>query len=509
MHDDRFERFLYRRQYIVAPYRVSPQEGWKQIELGNGYILNAQPDLPLTAAHHQGRSIYMLGYILDSSNPSFNDTQIMQNVIERSKNADDVFSQLAEKCGRFVIIVRIEDSFRIFSDACGLRQIFYHIDDQGKVWCASQPHLIAKARGIAVNETVALDLRRTSLFKGAEHWFPGNVTLFDKIQHLIPNHFVDMKSGCVSRYWPTKRLPRMSVSECVPLATEVLEGIVQAATSRFNLACAISCGLDSRTLLSASRKYAGQMQYFTQTRSDTRDRDPDVLIPIAMLKKLGLRHSVLVLDETLDEEFDATLKENVMCARPTKGLNAKSIHNYFNGGEREVVVMYGNCSEITKRDRFRFPKALPMFLGGRTLSAMAEMAQSEVARRQFAHWATEAKQCVKYNLDMLDLMHWEQRVGNWAAMTLTEYEMVFESLCPYSCRRYIELMLSVPFKYRTRPGYLLHHEIIRTNWPDLLDYEINPGEGRISKFLVDWMYRTSLYDVVKLLYIMCVKRFRR
>ena len=93
-------------------------------------------------------------------------------------------------------------------------------------------------------------------------------------------------------------------------------------------------------------------------------------------------------------------------------------------------------------------------------------------------------------------------------MTLSEYEMVFESLCPFSCRKYIELMLRVPFKYRTRPHYKLHHEIIAGLWPEVLEYEINPSENRLKGLAENVLYRTNLYDYIKFLHIMFYKRFK-
>jgi hypothetical protein len=105
-------------------------------------------------------------------------------------------------------------------------------------------------------------------------------------------------------------------------------------------------------------------------------------------------------------------------------------------------------------------------------------------------------------------MHWEQRVGNWGAMTLSEYDIVYESLCPYSCRKYIEYMLRVPFKFRTKPDYKLHHDIIAALWPEALTYEINPEKNRMKKTVEDFLYQTDLYDPIKLLYLMLYKRFK-
>lgn len=85
-------------------------------------------------------------------------------------------------------------------------------------------------------------------------------------------------------------------------------------------------------------------------------------------------------------------------------------------------------------------------------------------------------------------MHWEQRVGNWGAMAFAEYKIIHESLCPYSCRSYIEYMLRVPFKYRTNPDYKLHHAIIAANWPEVLNYDINPANNKAKKALENFLY---------------------
>ena len=466
MFEEHKDKYLFRRQYLLAPRRIDPFRNWKQTHISKDYILGTHPDLPVTAAHYQNRSIYLLGYIIDPSNPSFDDAQIMQNVINKSKTADDVFVHIADKCGRFVIIVKTVYDFRIFSDACGLRQVFYHVDRRNSIWCSSQPHLIAEQLDIEVNEAVKCDLDKTPLFKTGEHWYPGNITLFDNIFHLTPNHYFDINSKKFIRYWPRERLMPMSRSECIPKVSALLNGIIEGAAHRFSLAFAISSGRDSRTLFAASRRVAKNIHYFTQTTRTAIDSDPDVLIPSEMLKKLDLKHSVLVLPERLDEDFKAIMQKNVFTARVIKGLNAISIYDHFKGESKEIVVLYGNCSEITKRDRFRFPKTPKPLLSATALAAMALMSQSKIAIEEFRKWLIPVKKLTKYNIDILDLMHWEQRVGNWGAMTFSEYDMVYESLCPYSCRRYIEYMLSVPFKYRTKPEYKLHREIIAALWPE-------------------------------------------
>jgi hypothetical protein len=508
MFKEACETYLYRRQYILAPCPVKDFNGWQQFRVGKDSYLAAHPDLPVTEVHYEDRSFYLLGYIIDPYNPSYDNTRVMKTIIEKSITADDVFECIADKCGRFVLMIVVGTDFRIFSDACGLRQVFYYFDSRRSVWCSSQPHLIANHVDARVSDPIKSDLDRTPLFHSKEHWYPGTITLFDGIYHLTPNHYLDGNSGASVRYWPKKRLDPISMSECVPEVSKLLKGIIKGASHRYKLAFAISCGLDSRTLFSASREVSESIHYFTHARKSEVESNPDVSIPSAMLKKLGLKHSILVPPHGLEEEFESIFSRNVFTARKAKGLNAMSVYNQFKDADRQLLVIYGNCSEITKRDRFRFPITPAPIITGTVLAAMAFMRGSRIAVREFNKWLEPVKALTKYNLDILDLMHWEQRVGNWGAMSLAEYDMVSESLCPYSCRKYIEYMLSVPFKYRTNPEYELHHRIIAANWPDALEFEINPEPNGILKMGEEFLYRTGLYDPIKFLHIMLYKRFR-
>jgi hypothetical protein len=41
-----------------------------------------------------------------------------------------------------------------------------------------------------------------------------------------------------------------------------------------------------------------------------------------------------------------------------------------------------------------------------------------------------------------------------------------------------------------------------------LNFEINPEKNWIKKKAEDFLYRTSIYDAIKFVYLMCYKRFK-
>jgi len=205
---------------------------------------------------------------------------------------------------------------------------FYHNDNDNRIWCASQPHLIAKSLGLN-NEDTRRQFQQLPLFQGEEYWYPGTLTLFDNIYHLLPNHYLDIISGKAHRYWPRKVLTSISMSECLPIVSEILSNIIEGASYRFNLAFAISSGLDSRTLFSTTRKVANKIKYFSFSSNNADKLSPDAEIPAKMLRDLRLEHHVISPSTDIDREFLQVFKKTIFTARQKKVMHSLSFYSHL------------------------------------------------------------------------------------------------------------------------------------------------------------------------------------
>jgi hypothetical protein len=507
------ETYLYRRQFVLGPTPIPNLPTWSRLEPEKGTHLAVHPDLPVLMETHQGKTVVLLGYLLDPQEPSWTDKDIIHDLVRRISSADDVIDVLNRHCGRFALIVRVGGDLRIFHDPGALRQIHYHIDSSGKCWCASQPTILANHLGLSRDEDIAADFKRSPLFSGNnDYWFPGGVTLFKGVKRLPPNHYLDLRNHREIRYWPKQALMSIPIAACVPQTTRLLTGILRSAANRYKLGFGISSGLDSRLLLAASQAVAKHIQFFTQKPPTMRDDHPDVAIPRELMQSLGLKHKVLIRPDHLPVDFFQILKKNVMAAKEEKGINAFSILKDLMNGDDAYTIVYGNLSEISKRDRFRYPGIPKLFWSGAFLAECVRMTGSNIALRELTQWLHSVKGFTAYNINALDLMHWEHRVGSWAAMSFSEYDIAVETICPYNCRKYIELMLSVPFRYRTMPDYRLHHAMINYLWPEVLDFEIRTVSSEyegLKKAGLELLYRTPLYDVIKYVHMMGYRRFRK
>jgi len=489
-------RLLYRRQFILGPKYIK-FAGWKREKISNNLFLTVHPDLEVTKVHSRNNFIVLLGYILDPYKPSFSNLQIIRKIMNNVRAADDIFEQVSSKGGRFVIIAKINNDFRIFNDAAGLRQIFYCRDSSNHLWCASQPTIIAEQLNLKVNECIKKELFSTPLFSiPTDYYYPGSITLFDEIFHLMPNHYLDFNTDECVRYWPVKRLNSFSVKESLGKSSSILRGLFEAACNRFNIALSMSAGYDSRLLLAASRNVKEKVYYFSHTRGTN---DYDVTIPAALLPRLKLKHHIIINSGKMEKNFKALLQRNVLTARTPQGCNAYAIHEHFKNENKERVVAQGTVSEIARRDLTSKPRWPDFVIHGWTLAMLAKMYNSKLVVKEFSKWLQEAKKAKQFGIDILDLYLWEYAESGPSAMACSEYDIAFECFSPYNCRQLLENAVSLNIKYRIPPDYKFHMKLIKNLWPEVLELEINPAKNkrdRVKKFL----YRTGLFDVLKCFY---------
>lgn len=489
------ERFLFRRQFIFSPRRVNCFSDWNRSDLPDGSFLTVHPDLTFTIAKKNKDFIVLLGYILDPYNPYRNNEHIVNDMLVRSRCCEDLFKYLEPTGGRYVIMASLQNSKIMLTDPAGFRQLFYMKDSRGQIWISSQPALLADIFNLQVDETVEKDLYSIPLFAHSfEYWYPGVLTAFYDVNHLLPNHFLDLKTFRQTRYWPVERLEEVKLEDCVENCAEILRGLYWSIENRFELAQAVTAGLDSRVILAASRYVGRRIHYLTHTHNRLGVTGVDIVIPSKMLPALNLEHRIVFHSERMEPEFERIYRHNVTTARFQHGLNAYAIHRHFKNLGKEMVVINGVCGEIT-RNFYYLPKLVS--INGYSLSGLTRMKGSLLALEQFESWLKQGREISAMSgIGLLDLFYWEQRVGNWAAMSYSEYDIAFESFSPLNCRYLLQSMLGVKQQYRNSPENYLQTQLIKRLWPDTLKFAINPPESKKSKLIMN-IKRTPLRGILK------------
>lgn len=497
LNEESRERLLFRRQFLMGPRLFEGFPSWNRMRISGELHLAAHPDLPVCRAERYGKSVTLLGYIVDPRHPLRSDDAVLRGLLERLGTADTFFPHTYELGGRWILLVDDGREMRLFSDAVGFRQIFYsdrHL--AGELWCASQPGLIADILKLEPDRE-AMEFICSFARKEKEYWWPGDTSPYREVLHLLPNHFLDLKTGTAGRFWPAGSTGTLSLEEAVPMIGELLSGLIQGAAHRFDLALSLTAGRDTRLLLASLKEMSRSVFYFTLMYWDLKRKSPDIRIPSLLLRRLGLKHSIIKCPPAMDEEFGSIYRRNVTTAREAYGAIAQGLYRSY---PQERVCVKGNAVGIAKSI---YTYMLPPERRGKevtaaTLAGLTGMGDSAFALRALEKWIRGAEE--RYNINLLDLFKWENREGNWQAMSQLEWDMVQEVFVPYNCRALLAGMLSVDEKYRKPPGYALQEKLIARFWPELLQEPINPrdgGDGPLKGFIKKVLVKTRLYEPLR------------
>jgi len=464
-------KFFRRRQFILGPDYIHYEE-WHKIKIDDYHFITVHPDLRFTQLEENKNKAILLGYFLDPLSPESTDKDILSRFLDKRISVENTILKLENLCGRFVLIIKSHDNLWLFHDACGLRQVHYCSDKSKNIWVASQPGLLAQLLGFNYDEEM-ISYRNLSIFVSGrdEFWFPHTRTPFKEVKYLLPNHYLDLSTGEVYRFWPKKgSFENLAFDECLDLTADLLKNTIKAATMRFDVKMGISAGCDSRKSLAAAREVKNKICFFTHTPN--KGSEADMEIPSRLLPKLGLEHNKIRLEQ-MDNGFRYYYELNNTWPRERHGNIAYSIMKYFG---TEAVILNSNISEYSGI-WYWLPKNK---ITAKNL-AMLRLLKNHMVIREFDKWLNGAAlSCESAKMNVLVLFDLELR-SRWVSQALAEYDIAFETFNPYNNRYLFRLELSVNERIRQGRSLYMPKKLIEKMWPEALLLPINPEKHIIGK----------------------------
>lgn len=384
---------------------------------------------------------------------------------------DLFFEALDTLVGRFVVIYRGASSIRVVGDATAMRPVFYA--EQGGV-IASHSELIVSS--IGEQESFSLLPFSSS--------FPANFTPYKGVRVLLPNFYLELSTGRISRFWPRQPITSMSVEKA---AHEVLEKSVEAVrllAMRRNSWLALTAGLDSRVTLAAFLAAGVDFQTFTYGKNaDTR---MDRLVASHLARRFGLKHSEIPTERVVED-----LQKRLERAhywnhhRSAVGPLSRAV------GDDNAAIFSANILEIGQSNYRKLE-----WRGGleepRAASQMAEVYYRKLSRK--AKGSVETYGRTKYlnevsllfqqmidetggpsrYLDPFDDYYWTFRMGTWHGPSSLEKDFYGEPLNPFNARCIIEPLISVSKLDQYDLSVFMRLITLADN--RLLDVPINPSD---------------------------------
>lgn len=468
------QRLVYRRQFFYGP-EIEVREGWNRLKLPDGNLLAVHPDLNLTKVEKHGCTLVLVGYLLDPDAPEAVDEDILKRLADIT-GLHPLITALDDLGGRYVLFIYQGESNWVLSDAGGLRQVYYHQDDHGRLWLGSQPGLFAEAKGFSYPEEVTSFLNSETIRKYREPWFPGDSTPFGEVKHLLPNHMLNLLTGEVRRYWPYEPIRRYRLTEGARTAAEILQKLMRAANHRFKLAIGLTGGYDSRIVFAASKEIVQDLHVYSMIYHRLSEQSPDITLADELSKFAGVPHQVFRCDQPMDEDFEFLYTHNLDKVHQSYG---NIVFGRYQNLNQDYVVVKSVVNEIARCFYYR-NGVYPYRVTTDFLCKVSKLGGHPFVFKHFDAWLQEAIQAEHFGYKVLDFFYWENRNANWQAMSQLEFDLAHEEFTPFAHHRLLATMLGVEHRYRCMPKNQLQHEMVRASWPELDRYPYNP-RGKVIK----------------------------
>ncbi len=456
------ERLIFRRQFIWGRQKI---EGpyWNVHEFGLDSFLSCHSDLALEIRQQGDKSLAILGTCYDPFEPYLTCADIAERLVTNCNHLNDLIACSAPLSGRWAILfIHNHDAF-LFNDPCGFRSVYY--SDLGA--CGSDPNILKHILPLEIDNDADLKaFLADPRYEIDESAWIGPKTLYKNCSHLLPNHVLNLNTFKPKRFFPTKRIAPLPVPQIIDQAVNILEGSIEALLNRSELYIPLTAGWDSRVLLAASRQFKDKINFYIDTLGVLQKNHPDIVVAQTLAETFDLKFSVVDSSTAVPDWFFKILNQNISRAR-----NLPKTRTIYNKSGKTFLNVNGNVSEIC-RNFFDSHFDLGTNFSAEKLNMIFSEKNSVHSKNILEEWLSSFDPTLGYHV--LDLLYWEQRLGNWGAHFPAEQDISIEEVSPFNCRKLLTSMLASPRNLRTYPDYPLYKMLIEAMWPETLSFPINP-----------------------------------
>lgn len=376
-----------------------------------------------------------------------------------------VYEHAARFSGKYVLCCQCADGRYLFGDATGSVEINYALS-QTSFCAASVSQLVAKQFHYAVSE-YAQAIRSGSDYSQA---LPNDLTMFDEIKVLLPNHYLDIANRQVVRVplCPISPDLRDNVNDVVDRSIPLIENTLRAYHKYYKIVCPLTSGYDSRIVFSFLKDEIPDLTCYTFLHRGFTEETDDIKVPRLLCQAYQKQH-IIIPDLKAPDAYVSDM-EAIMgsyCYRGTIDL-AYTYLSVFRG-----------CALVNGDIIDQVGKSL---LGNRLAPRYGTAAYFQCKLHNFSKQAKEELE--RYLSDVrrkepadriFDLFAIENRCGRWAAQGGSIYSLAsIPSLNLFNSRELICLWASLDRKHRVQEQ--IHKGIFMRKDPGLLRFPFNPSD---------------------------------
>lgn len=440
-------------------YRIAENPGPDAIKIGR-YWLDVGPGLAVTklvdsAGHPAG---VILGHAIDlRSKRLLGDIWQAQRALE-PEIAIFVRDVLWSLGGQFLLVLATESMTRLYPDCSAQVPCVW---DEAAKQAGSSAHALFDE--LQYHERfdgqmfAHLDVRR-------EGWFPAGLTAHTALERLLPCHYLDLNDWRMYRFWPVQapaevKDARAAVCDMVRLVRSQFEAVIG---SEMRLALGLTAGRETRALLACARPFVDLIDVVTVVGPDRHVTDSAIARRIA--KDTGITHREL-------PRMTASIEEQQRFVRRGGHCNSDT-NSWFHPSVRPLAESHmlagGLGGEVGRAFFWRATDREDTEITPALLINRLGLPATPVLLARIASWLSALPPMNAYN--KLDLAYLEMRMGPWYAVQFCSDPTV-RRIAPLFTYPGLEILLGLPESWKRQN--LFAEEIIRSCWPELLQYPFN------------------------------------
>lgn len=472
---------MFKNQYIITNFIKEKKIDNFNVYKFSDYFLYAHEEINITFSSKSKDfiNIALIGFIIDPFNPQKNYQEIINDLALSIKSFEELLEKIESLSGRFVLFIKLNNEYFLLGDCFNSRQInFGYLDDN--FWATSSLKLFLDFNDfksiISVEKKKFIESKD---FLNNESAWIGDQTFDERLTKLLPNHYLNISKRKIDRI--PIFLTRFNDNEknILEYSSKILTGTFNFLSNNFNLIQPITAGWDSRILLAASKAQKEKIKYYIF--SDEYTDVSDVRISKNLSEKLNLDFSVQK-PEKLNQNFLSKFTNENLFPRILPKTSHIQFH-YEQKYPKDTINISGVGGEIM-RCYYGFMH-YEFYSKEMLLSFSHYKKDNHFVLNEIDKWLPNAKKySKKFNISILDLFYWEQRMGNWGSLYQFEQDIAIEEFSPFNNRSLVLSVLSISKRKRSQPNYSFFAKLIKHLWPEVLLEPINPGTSKIKGYFL-------------------------
>ena len=246
--------------------------------------------------------LFLIGYIFTPFTRERDETKLLFDIVKGSKDFKGISKAISDLSGRFVLLLLYKETVYIFNDAGGLRSVYF-TKNNNKIFIGSQPGIFSRFFELEKTKNYFEFVDSPYFKNNVDFSLPGGVTLYKNINHLVPNHYLNLTTFKRYRFWPTEKIKPKPFDKTIDEISELFRNLLFAANKQFKLSLPLTAGYDSRTILSLCKPFIKDLYVYTLKCRELKITSNDLRIPKLLTDSLNIRHNILDCKLEMDNEF--------------------------------------------------------------------------------------------------------------------------------------------------------------------------------------------------------------